>query len=345
MTIPKINSVAIRSAVPEDAELLAELGRETFHDAFVNHPWMPQKDLDLYLDSAFTVSQIASELNDPKTIFLLAEIDGQAVAYAKMESGVTASGVIAKNPVKIKRLYSKQKFIGFGVGKILLEHCLVQAKRLNHDIVWLTVWEHNLAAQNFYRKWNFETSGTIDFLLGQGSLTDLVMQRPVLDIKIITPASEKDLEIGRGLGYQYAANITNDPIIEKYFKNQDFYGEIDRMPKSYEPPEGAYLLAFVEEKPAGIVSLKRITDEICEMKRLFVTSQFQGLGLGRILAERIINEGRQLGYTKMRLDSHSLVMAKAIKMYKSMGFYEIEPYNQNFVPHVIFLETILDKDV
>lgn len=70
------SDVKIRFAALEDAGLLAELGRGTLYDAFVNHPLMPKADLDLYLNEAFTVSQITAELNDPQAAFLLAEIEG-----------------------------------------------------------------------------------------------------------------------------------------------------------------------------------------------------------------------------------------------------------------------------
>jgi ribosomal protein S18 acetylase RimI-like enzyme len=162
-----------------------------------------------------------------------------------------------------------------------------------------------------------------------------------MKIEIITPTTEKDLEIARQLGYQYAATISEDPFLEKYFKSQNYFAEIDKMPKGYEPPDGAYFLAFVEDTPAGIVALKRLENSICEMKRLFVAPEFRGTGLGRILAERIVSEGKKLGYTKMRLDNSRSVMAKAVALYKSMGFYEIEPYNQNFVPDAYFMEKIL----
>src|SRR5688572_19439162 len=159
-------NITIRLAEAKDVELLAELGRETFHDAFADNSLMPQDDLHLYLDSAFAVSQMTAELNDPKTIILLAEIDGETVGYAKLDCGVEATGVTGKNPVKLKRLYSKQKFIGFGVGKTLLARCLEESAKLNHDVIWLSVWKDNHQAQKFYKKWNFEECGTFDFQLG-----------------------------------------------------------------------------------------------------------------------------------------------------------------------------------
>jgi diamine N-acetyltransferase len=175
-------TITIRFANVDDAELLAKLGRETFHDAFAGNPLMPQEDLLLYLDSAFTIQQITSELNDPKTIFLLAEIDGEMGGYAKLDCGVTTDGVNGENPIKLKRLYNKQKFIGFGVGAALLKNCLDEAKNRNHDTIWLTVWKHNEIAQNFYRKFYFEDCGTFEFQLGETTFLDVLMQRSVFKI-------------------------------------------------------------------------------------------------------------------------------------------------------------------
>lgn len=173
-------TIKIRLANAEDAELLAKLGKETFHDAFAGNPLMPQDDLQLYLESAFTISQMASEFNDGKTIFFLAEIDDEAVGYAKLDCGVTTNGVTGKNPIKLKRLYNKQKFIGYGVGAALMKFCLEEAEKLNYDTIWLTVWKHNEIAQNFYRKFGFEECGTFEFQLGETSFLDKVMQRSVV---------------------------------------------------------------------------------------------------------------------------------------------------------------------
>lgn len=172
------SEVNIRFAAHEDAELLAKLGRETFYDAFVNHPMMPKADLDLYLSEAFTVSQITNELSEPHAAFLLAEINGQAVGYAKLIPSDFES-LVAKNAVKLKRLYARQQFIGAGVGAGLLSRCLDAARSSGYETIWLTVWEYNKKAQNFYQKWGFKPCGVIDFQFGNAVLTDILMRRSV----------------------------------------------------------------------------------------------------------------------------------------------------------------------
>jgi diamine N-acetyltransferase len=173
------SEVTIRFATQKDKRLLAQLGRETFHEAFAGNALMPAADLKAYLNEAFNLTQITRDLSDPKAIFLLAEVAGEAVGYAKLITGRLEPNIAAKNPIKLKRLNSKQEFIGAGIGAALMRRCLGEAAARKHDTIWLTVWEHNLRAQAFYRKWNFESCGSIDFQLGKTVLTDILMHRAV----------------------------------------------------------------------------------------------------------------------------------------------------------------------
>lgn len=158
-----------------DAALLATLGRETFRDAFVENPSMPLKDLSDYLDENFTPEAMAAELADPKAVFLIAEIAGEAAGYAKLIFDTGDAQVIAERPVKLKRLYVHQKFLGAGVGPLLMGRCIAEATARNADAMWLTVWEHNPRAQAFYLKWGFENIGTIDFTVGESVMNDALM--------------------------------------------------------------------------------------------------------------------------------------------------------------------------
>lgn len=121
---------------------------------------------------------------------------------------------------------------------------------------------------------------------------------------------------------------------------QGFDEEMAGLPGKYAPPEGRLLFAIENDQVAGCVASRRLDDETCEMKRLFVRPEFQGLGLGSSLIDNLITEARASGYKKMRLDSWIPRMGKAIEMYRRHGFYEIEPYNEN--PYeMIFMERVL----
>lgn len=118
---------------------------------------------------------------------------------------------------------------------------------------------------------------------------------------------------------------------------QGFEEELNSLPGKYAEPEGCIIIALVGETPAGCVALRKIDNRRCEMKRLYVRSGFQGMGIGKELAERIVNKAKELGYDYIRLDTLP-TMKRAQKLYREMGFYEIEPYIFNPVEGTKYLE-------
>jgi putative acetyltransferase len=119
---------------------------------------------------------------------------------------------------------------------------------------------------------------------------------------------------------------------------QNFDKELADLPGDYAPPEGRLLLALYEAQLAGCVALHKIDGSICEMKRLYLRSQFRGKRLGAALAQSIISEARQIGYQRMRLDTVEPVMADAVAMYRKMGFREIAPYRENPIAGALYME-------
>ena len=169
--------IKIRQAVPEDAELLTDLAYTTFWDAFHDHPKNAPHDLEAYMQTAFSVEQIRSELQDENSLFLVAELDGELAGYAKLIFESTEPDIIAEWPVELSRLYSHQKFLGQGVGQALMDACFARARESGRDVIWLGVWEYNPRAQRFYEKNGFRFVGKHTFLLGSDPQTDLLMQR------------------------------------------------------------------------------------------------------------------------------------------------------------------------
>ncbi|MEO6051194.1 MAG: GNAT family N-acetyltransferase, partial [Pyrinomonadaceae bacterium] len=92
---------------------------------------------------------------------------------------------------------------------------------------------------------------------------------------------------------------------------------------------------------AGCIALRRLEENGCEMKRLFVRDGFRGQQIGVRLIEHLIADAREIGYSKMRLDTFPPKMGKAVSLYESHGFREIPPYYDNPHSDVLFMELSL----
>jgi GNAT superfamily N-acetyltransferase len=123
---------------------------------------------------------------------------------------------------------------------------------------------------------------------------------------------------------------------------QGFDEEMRSLPGKYSPPAGRLLLALLDGKPAGVIALRPLEEPgLCEMKRLYVRAEFRGHQIGRVLAERIISEAAEIGYSRMRLDTVVGKMDRAIAMYRELGFAETTPYYQTPVGQTLFMELLL----
>jgi GNAT superfamily N-acetyltransferase len=122
---------------------------------------------------------------------------------------------------------------------------------------------------------------------------------------------------------------------------QSFDQELEGLPGGYSPPDGRLLIADYEGEVAGCVALHKLEPGICEMKRLYLRPAFRGKGLGRRLAETILNEARSIGYQRLRLDTVERVMRDAVELYRALGFREIAPYRANPMEGTLYMELVL----
>lgn len=142
-----------------------------------------------------------------------------------------------------------------------------------------------------------------------------------------------------GSQYALAVKMTRD-YVEWLDMDLGFQGideELSTFPSMYGPPDGLFLLAWRGQEPAGGVGLRKFAQGICEMKRLYVYGRFKGQGIGRRLCIELIDEAKRMGYKKMRLDTLGR-MGAARKLYKSLGFEEIESYRFNPDPTTTYME-------
>lgn len=157
--------------------------------------------------------------------------------------------------------------------------------------------------------------------------------RPAIDgFRIHSAESASQIESVRELFLEYARSLSFNLCF------QSFEQELARLPGDYAPPDGRLLLLSREDSAAGCVALHKLDAGTCEMKRLYVRPEFRGLGLGKVLAERVIADARGVGYRKLRLDTVEPVMKTAVAMYRNLGFREIEPYRANPIEGALYME-------
>ncbi|MDF2679640.1 MAG: acetyltransferase [Brevibacillus sp.] len=157
-----------------------------------------------------------------------------------------------------------------------------------------------------------------------------------IEMKSITGQDIDGLEEVKQLFLEYAQSLEID------LSFQDFETECMALPGKYGAPDGALLVAIVDGRTAGCIALRKITEGICEMKRLYVRDPYRGFRIGKSLIATIIETATELGYEYMRLDTLS-TMTKAQELYGSVGFYDIEPYVYNPIAGARFMELRLKK--
>lgn len=157
-------------------------------------------------------------------------------------------------------------------------------------------------------------------------------------VEVFTPQSPEQINETRSLFADYAASLK----VDLYFQN--FAAELESLPGEYSAPRGALLVATVDGKFAGCCAMRPLDSvdyaNACEMKRLYVRDEFRRLGLGRQLAEGILDASRLAGYSCILLDTLD-DMESARALYDELGFCEIPPYYFNPIAGAHYLKADL----
>jgi len=160
---------------------------------------------------------------------------------------------------------------------------------------------------------------------------------PAMSVFEINPVrSPDDLAATKALFDAYAASLGIN------LSYQNFVEEMAAMPGKYAPPNGELLLARGADNSAlGCVGLRPLAEDgACEMKRLYVMPEGRGLGVGKALAGRVVDEARRIGYRRMLLDTLPS-LTTAVALYDRMGFARIPAYYDTPIPGTIFMALAL----
>jgi len=164
-----------RTATPEDAPLMSRIGAQTFRDTF-GHLYTPE-NLAAFLENHREENWLA-ELNDPSLTIRLAELDGEAVGFAKVgphKLPFAADGLAAE----LRQLYVLIPWHGTGVAKALMDWAMAEGRARGAGQMFLSVFIDNHRAQRFYARFGFEAVGTYKFMVGSHADEDLIMRAPL----------------------------------------------------------------------------------------------------------------------------------------------------------------------
>lgn len=140
----------------------------------------------------------------------------------------------------------------------------------------------------------------------------------------------------RELFAEYTAMLVSiDPSFQLYLDIQH-YGEEERNPsRKYMKPEGKLYLSLLDGKIAGCIALRKLDDEKCEMKRLYVRPEYRGHGIATVLVEKILEDAVEIGYSWIYLDTLPELQS-AVELYEKLGFERTECYNDSPSSNTLF---------
>jgi len=167
----------IRKANRSDARQLSQFAEMTFRDTF--GAMNTGEDMDLHCRASYSEAIQAGEISSPDMVTLLSEEGERLVGFAQLRWDGAPDCVLAKSPGEIQRLYVADDWHGKGIAQDLMNACIAEMKAQGSDVAWLGVWERNLRAISFYRKFEFVEVGDHAFPLGGDPQRDIVMVRPV----------------------------------------------------------------------------------------------------------------------------------------------------------------------
>lgn len=161
------------------------------------------------------------------------------------------------------------------------------------------------------------------------------------NIKIL-PAYDHQNEI-RELFSEYTEMLFEGDIrLKEYLAMQHYDEEVRNLEMKYGLPEGRLYIVYCGGEPAGCAGIRKVDEENCEMKRLYVRPKFRGQSIGRMLIEQLINDAGEIGYSHVVLDTLPFLKS-AIRLYRSCGFHEIERYNDSPVDTSVYMGFDLDQ--
>jgi ribosomal protein S18 acetylase RimI-like enzyme len=170
----KINNIQLTTIKATDIKELQELCIVTFNETFADTN--SKKSLKKYMNESFSEKKLMDEINNPESEFYFAKLDGKAIGYLKVNRGKAQTELQDSAAMEIERIYVLKEYHGKGIGHILIDKAFQIAGSKKASYIWLGVWDKNLRAINFYKKYGFVEFDTHIFRMGDKEQTDLMIK-------------------------------------------------------------------------------------------------------------------------------------------------------------------------
>ncbi|MFV0557927.1 MAG: GNAT family N-acetyltransferase [Enterococcus sp.] len=171
--------ITLKPVAVSEVGVLQQLSITTYTDTFAKHN--TAKDLADYLEDAYNIAQLTSEIKNPDTRFFFLYEAETLAGYLKVNVGIAQSEYFAPESFEVERIYILPAFKRKGYGKFLLNTAIDLAKKEGYPSIWLGVWEHNYPAQAFYQTLGFKVVGEHSFFMGEDEQRDLLLQKQLKD--------------------------------------------------------------------------------------------------------------------------------------------------------------------
>jgi putative acetyltransferase len=157
----------------------------------------------------------------------------------------------------------------------------------------------------------------------------------------IKPIEQHQIEQAKQAVMAVCLEIWQDMLTEEDIRKYDSMSDIEEVRSHYFDNRGVFLVLMDSDRVVGTGAIRKLDDEICELKRMWFLKEYRGQGWGWKMAQMLFNFAKEMRYCKVRLDLASEErQPQALKLYTKLGFYPIERYNDS--PCNVFMEKLLE---
>ena len=147
----------------------------------------------------------------------------------------------------------------------------------------------------------------------------------------IRPVKPEEVSFAKRLIYRVAHQVFQDTrTLEEsiaYYEAEGILQDMDELQQTYFDNDGVFLVLTDDDQIVGTGAIRKIDNETCELKRLWLLFEYHGKGLGYRMIRELFAFAREKGYRRIRLETNPNSQSRAFELYKRLGFYEIPRYN------------------